>query len=286
MLKFYIVLTLISTTWAWWCNGHMLTAMIAELDLMTSDRVAHAKATETVQVLNGALTHGISNTFVESACWADDIKNYNVTYLSDGHFLDMVYNPEGLLDATASGANVIWALNQVLTTLKGSTVELAPLETSLSIRYLIHIAGDLHQPLHCTNMWDSTFPKGDEGGNLFTIKFNNEIKELHAFWDSGAGVLQNDLQRPMSADSWNLMLKWADDIMAEWPRSKLINELKDKDPADWCLESYLDGVNYAYKGAKLNEKLSQVYVDKAWQVVKKRMALGGYRLSDMIAGLY
>ena len=264
----------------------MLTAMIAQIDLQRHNPNVLHQASATVEVLNGALSHYISNTFVESACWADDIKNYNVTYLSNGHFLDLPYNPEGLLDATTSGANVVWAMGECLDTLTSETTDNAPFETSFSLRYLIHIAGDMHQPLHCTNMWSPKFPSGDEGGNLFTIQFNDQINELHAFWDSGAGVLQNDLPRPLSPIDWRILVARADEIMAEWPRSRLANELNNKDPSDWCYESYLDGVNYAYNGVELNQKLSQEYVDRAWQVVKKRLALGGYRLADLLTQIY
>ena len=75
-------------------------------------------------------------------------------------------------------------------------------------------------------------------------------------------------------------------IMTQWPRRALQTELEDKDMGDWCLESYLDGVNYAYTGATLNKPLTQDYINAAWQVVRKRLALGGYRLSDMLATAY
>ena len=59
-----------------------------------------------------------------------------------------------------------------------------------------------------------------------------------------------------------------------------------KDYSDWCLESYLEAVNYAYNGAQLNQQLTQDYIDRAWLVVKKKIALGGYRLADILSKLY
>jgi S1/P1 Nuclease len=286
MICFVAFASIFTQAFAWWCDGHMLTAMIAQLDLIQNNPQAFNTASATVEVLNGPLTHNISNTFVESACWADDIKEFNIDYLDPAHYIDMPYNPEGILSTPGSTENVLGALSQNLKTLSTETLDTAPLETSLSIRFLIHILGDMHQPLHCTNMWNSDFPQGDEGGNLFTIEFDSQIKELHAFWDSAAGKLENDYPRPLSSADWNDLLQLATEIMAEWPKVSLINQLLDKSPADWCLESYNDAVNFAYNGAVLNEQLSEDYVNRAWGVVKKRLALGGYRLSSLIQELY
>lgn len=286
MWKIFPVLFLFSQVSAWWCTGHMIAAMLAQIDLSQNDPKAFKEASKIVAVLNGALSHNISNTFVESACWADDIKIYNVTYLSNGHYFDQPYNPEGLLDATAEGANVLFAWSNAMYTLSQETLDSAPLETSFSLRYLIHIAGDIHQPLHCTNMWSSDFPTGDEGGNLFKIQFDEEIDELHAFWDSGAGYLENDLQRPLSQSSWDKLLAISEDIRSQWPRNSLLKELQDKEPSGWCQESFQDAVNFVYNGVEQNQQLTQDYVDRSWQVIRKRLALAGYRLSDTISSLY
>lgn len=42
------------------------------------------------------LTDGRSNTFVEAAVWADDIKEVNATFFDNYHFTDVVYDPQYL----------------------------------------------------------------------------------------------------------------------------------------------------------------------------------------------
>lgn len=37
------------------------------------------------------------------------------------------------------------------------------------IRYALHVVGDIHQPLHTTTLYNTTFPTGDLGGNLEEI---------------------------------------------------------------------------------------------------------------------
>ena len=55
---------------------------------------------------------------------------------------------------------------------------------STAMRLLIHYVGDIHQPLHATTRFDSTYPDGDRGGNSFKLLAKDGIKELHGVWDS------------------------------------------------------------------------------------------------------
>jgi hypothetical protein len=59
--------------------------------------------------------------------------------------------------------------NYVYTTMvsKYATEEQAK---SVALRFLIHYVGDIHQPLHCATLLDSTHPTGDRGGNNIVLK--------------------------------------------------------------------------------------------------------------------
>ena len=74
-------------------------------------------------------------------------------------------------------------------------------ERALFARYLVHVAGDIHQPLHSVALYNKTYPDGDRGGNSLTMYYQNGTKtNLHSFWDAGANLLQNDtwyLVRPL-----------------------------------------------------------------------------------------
>jgi hypothetical protein len=49
-----------------------------------------------VEAMN-PLTDGNSNSFVESAVWADDIKEPGMNFMDDWHFTDKPVNPNGIL---------------------------------------------------------------------------------------------------------------------------------------------------------------------------------------------
>ena len=53
------------------------------------------------------------------------------------------------------------------------------------LMYLIHLIGDIHQPLHNASLVDEKHPKGNLGGNDFLIETtNSQIKNLHSYWDA------------------------------------------------------------------------------------------------------
>jgi hypothetical protein len=59
-------------------------------------------------------------------------------------------------------------------------------------RYLIHLAGDIHQPLHSVALFNKTYPKGDLGGNSErVIILNGSTINFHSYWDSGAFLFEN-----------------------------------------------------------------------------------------------
>ena len=67
--------------------------------------------------------------------------------------------------------------------------DLALIGKSLCIRFLVHIIGDIHQPLHTATLFSKLFPNGDLGGNAFNITYpaRKSLKDLHSYWDATAG---------------------------------------------------------------------------------------------------
>ena len=57
---------------SWGALGHMLTARIAEITLNNNNAYLNA---QTHALAINSLTNGKSNTFMESACWPDDLRS-------------------------------------------------------------------------------------------------------------------------------------------------------------------------------------------------------------------
>lgn len=59
-----------------------------------------------------------------------------------------------------------------------------------SVLFLIHLVGDLMQPLHVTQLVNEEFPKGDRGGVLYSLR-GSKKKNLHMFADNLGNFLQS-----------------------------------------------------------------------------------------------
>jgi hypothetical protein len=44
----------------------------------------------------------------------------------------------------------------------------SPEERAVYLSWLIHLVGDMHQPLHCGTIFDSTFPNATRAATIFT----------------------------------------------------------------------------------------------------------------------
>ena len=73
----------------WWDVGHMLTAAIAEIRMNQLNPYASVKFRELVGSINN-LVDNKSRTFIESACWPDDLKarQYNMELWNSWHFIN------------------------------------------------------------------------------------------------------------------------------------------------------------------------------------------------------
>lgn len=100
------------------------------------------------------------------------------------------YTPTNYTAPAVPDVNILWSLSQFISTLKKKGTDPSTTWGKIFVlRMLVHNVGDIHNPIHGATLFDATrFPKGDQGGNLFTISYNgtkSKITNLHAFWDSG-----------------------------------------------------------------------------------------------------
>ncbi len=61
-----------------------------------------------------------------------------------------------------------------------------PGELAVELAWVLHLVGDLHQPLHCSARVTAVEPQGDRGGGLFEL---DRGMSLHRYWD---GLLSRD----------------------------------------------------------------------------------------------
>jgi hypothetical protein len=157
--------------------------------------------------------------------------------------------------------------------------------------WLLHLTGDLHQPLHAATLVTKRLPKGDMGGNLFLItpRKGGRVVNLHFYWDAllfseGAGFKEIEAR--------------ADELLRDpaLQRDRL-PELKEREFAGWAKESLQLSKDVVYRGGKLAGAvrggfearmpadaplLPEDYEGEAGAVARRRMALAGYRIADQL----
>ena len=118
-------------------------------------------------------------------------------------------------------------------------------------------------------------------------------ENLHLLWDS----LPRQFRR---ARTWTATKPWACTMTQQYSRAALKNLLEETDFMKWAEESHALAVKDAYLDGKLESapktghfephgKIPGVppgYVDHAEHVAMHQVALGGYRLADVLNGIF
>jgi hypothetical protein len=140
---------------------------------------------------------------------------------------------------------------------------------SYDLVWLLHIVGDIHQPLHASTRVSKADPDGDAGGNL--VKLDCAKCELHFFWDDLLGT-QNDLSS---------VLKKARKLPT--PKTSLAAKTDEK---EWVAEGFQAAQKVVYAPpvgpGHGPYTLTLEYKKRAGNLAKQRVALAGARLAKLL----
>lgn len=228
--------------------------------------------------------------FMIAATWADIIKDkgfdtrFKKYNNSNWHYFDTVWTSDGgkvsFIKSPDDPGKLMEKLADFDKLIRTGTASNA--DKAIAIAWLEHLIGDIHQPLHTTARAYGDDTKGDQGGNLFALTPKGTTRDkadnLHRFWDSAIGR-----SIPNSADACDAdyLLPIAQTILREYPYAKLQSRLSPGKYDVWEKESVDITTSEVYKGVTRYEPPSDDYKKKALAIAKERMALAGYRLSDL-----
>ena len=291
-----------SLSWvhAWDPLGHMLTMKIACASLTPQARLeldaalARFNAKENPDSPYDALT---------AACWMDDVRSKTREF-NEWHYVNLPPTREGLPvpEGSRSKPDLIWALARCEKIVKGSAEE-DGVDRDKALVMLLHLGGDIHQPLHATQ-------RNDQGGNRTRIANMRDEQadlmfskggNLHFFWDSAyrRRFLDGEAGVAYAAPLFPPQTPVAGHNLAREIVDRVAAELQQKHPPeslgypttgsarDWALESHRLGYDLGYEKLPAFSpgepvKLDQDYVDSARDCAEKRIALAGYRLGALL----
>jgi len=186
------------------------------------------------------------------------------------HFVHKPFTPDHTPLPTIPTPNAqtqIAAFRQVLAS--GSADDLK----SHDLSWLLHLVGDVHQPLHCATRVRSAEPAGDDGGTLENVKTCEAcaLEELRAFWNGLPGMGED----PRAVIQYAKALPPADAAAA-----------RNLDVATWVAESFQDAQQDVYVGPIQAGAgpftLTAEYQAHAKQLADQRIALAGARLANIL----
>ncbi|MEX0290357.1 MAG: S1/P1 nuclease [Flavobacteriaceae bacterium] len=133
------------------------------------------------------------------------------------------------------------------------------------LKMLIHLIGDLHQPMHVGRL-------EDKGGNDLQVQWFNNGTNLHKIWDAH---MINDYGMSYS----ELASKLPEVSRAER------RQIQEGDIFDWVEESQ-EIANEVYESVEIGEKLFYRYGYKWWGTVETQLQKGGLRLAKVLNELF
>lgn len=234
---------------AWGKTGHRATAAVADQHLSGLAR-AHVRQILGVETLD------------EAATWPDEMRSDPDTFwqktAAPWHYVTV---GGFAYDEAPPVGDAVTALQRFSAVLRDTDAPLA--DKQLALRFIVHLVGDLHQPLHAGR-------PGDRGGNDVKVTWFGRPTNLHAVWDS-ALVDEEQLSFSEWAERLNRHTS-PDEVIAWWVQNPIV----------WIAESAL--IRETIYPA--NPELGYDYVYRNTPIIKRRLAQAGVRMAAYLNALF
>ena len=244
---------------AWGADGHRIVGEVADQDLTPRTRMAVSK------LMDGA------DSLSSVATWMDEVRGeHQYAYLKPWHFLNTeVCDPKvsPCRDGNCAPSRINWAIGELKS---GDQARQA-----MGLRVLVHLVGDIHQPLHAAD-------NEDGGGNGVTISNRRCGRygcELHAYWDS---TLVKETMRGVKRAT----------IGATFASYARLPANDSMDPNEWAKESFVLAQKVAYHfngfacGQRGDVELSPDYDQAALSTVRTQLSVAGHRLARVLNSVF
>lgn len=249
LTAFAAVITL--TLASWGPIGHSTIGKIAQNHITPKTEAA------VEQLLDGQSLAQVSN-------YADEIRSRETKQwhyinlpagLSFDRFSKILMNP-----STSNAYTALLKFERVLINPKTNREE-----KIFALKFIIHLIGDIHQPMHVSHAYD-------HGGNDIRVNFNHLNGSLHGLWDSGL-ILYRRLNYWQFAQTY-------DPVSATQ-----IKNWQNDAPITWVWESYQISEKL-YAEAARRPAYNNVYYRKHFPIAQQRLLQAGIRLAGVLNEIF
>mgnify|MGYP001192050330 FL=1 len=249
-LNYFLYIFLFSShlLFGWGKTGHRIVGKVAETYLTKNAK------TQIKKLIGHNDLSRLSN-------WADEIKSDSKwDHAWDWHYCTIPDNED--YEKGKHKGLAVEKVNEFIETLKNkkSTKE----DKIIALKFLIHLIGDLHQPLHVGN-------GKDRGGNDIKLKWFGESTNLHSIWDTKL-IEHQKLSYIEYSDYLLLGIDYSD--IRKWQSTSVMDFITEsKNLRKKC---------YDFKG----DNLKWDYFYKHKSLLEKRLLQGGVRLSGELNRIF
>lgn len=257
---------------AWGPTGHRVVGEVAQkfLNVNTIVRVNN--------ILKG-------QSLAKVSTWPDEIKSEPQTYRYTFNWHYTTWLPESHdhneHTETESTGFLLKSISDQLVVLSDPMA--SDDKKAFAIKFLVHLVGDVHQPLHVGT-------SNDMGGNNCKVQFHGRMTNLHALWDEGmieasklsyteltAFIMQGLTPEKVIQVKRGTVLNWAEE-------SKKLGPTVYPSEVSSQTENKILTFNYCQKDApqELIPKLSFEYSYRFMPVVELRLLEAGIRLAELL----
>lgn len=249
--------------WCWNAVGHKLVAQIAYHHLTPE---AKKKCNQYNHSLDPIYKPA---SLVNAAPWMDGLRYMHQLWLKEFHYIDIPYSSDGTQVNDPNPTNAVTAIESAKKILADKTS--SDFDKGFNLRILLHVVGDLHQPLHAVSQYSARHPHGDMGGNLVVLSSNSVGNNLHSYWDNGGGLFSG-------AFTTKRINSKARQIEQHWPCDTASMSLDQK---IWSEESHQLALSKVYQ-IKEGSKPDKNYQLMTKEISEKRVAQAGCRLAALL----
>ena len=292
---------------AWDDTGHKLTAYIAWQQMTPQAREKAIKILQSAPEDSDLSVFYLQDSrspaakqrefFMIASTWADIVrdKNFKNRYAKyhhgTWHYLDTFWREtngkiELVPELKSDEQNAVERLFTFDKSLRDVSVSDA--DKAIALAWILHIGGDIHQPLHASARVTKYDPKGDQGGNLFLLSPKDakgaDRVTLHWYWDS---IVGRNIPRNNDACDSDYLPSIAQQIVNKHPFVKMQNRLKIGKFDEWQKEGFQIASTKLYPPTlKFGEIPSESYKRMAFEIGQEQIALAGYRLGEMLNQIF
>jgi hypothetical protein len=278
VLAALLALSLATVALAWGPEGHRMVGDIAERFLAAETRAQIAKLLEADRTADGQLSG--RHTLGQIANWADEIKDTEWgKRRASWHYDDVPLCQAAEYSKYCKNGRCASAQLARQIEILGNE-RARPGQRNEALKWVVHLMGDLHQPLHAAN-------RGDRGGNRVQVSFFGErdnppygTLNLHALWDVS---MVRRLVADRGGERAVVSAQIADGNRNAWEKGPI---------SAWIEESHKIARDSVYPllpvAASCSSKIvdvvaiDQVYYAKAAPLIEAQIRKGGVRLARVL----